>query len=746
MTSRVTPLCESKNRSRKKSLKCDYPSFWKDSSVAFLLSLLLAGCAPRGTEKSVASPRVEEIKADSLLALGQYWKALPYYREALEHYKESEQGMRVRAKLYRVFYESREWDSAFVYADALRSTVWHDSLKNKGLCYFRASRFREILSLKDASPMLRAESALLLGLDDTADVLYSEAEKILGEVARGRRAEIYAKTERKDSAITLLSTLKRPTLAQKRLLVQLLFEKQAYSELPGAIAVLSGEAERLEVLIRLYDMVGDEKKKRRTQIELMRVAPWSPGAIEAAKSLLPQDAEESFLLAKSYAAIDGSRALYLFEDAENRGYSKKECRWERSQLLYNLKRYDEALTLLKDLESDEAKFLLAKVFTAKGSDAEAMNVLEDVAANSPNRANRQEAWERQATILQRKGLNRQAAELAAKGASALGDGELGQRALVLWLAEHDTVMAYLALKGGVPLDADAAMFFRIRIHPDSADWILSRLEAKDPFSYYSLSVRGGLPDAPLLQAWFREIGDTTLTLKTAEDSILERQAFMLAEAGFFNDASSMLKLIKDPPLPRVYAWAKKFSELGSDNNAIDWAEILLKEARNRGVRTRPLEVLRLQYPVCYALQIENEAVDTALFLSLTRQESWFNPEARSPANAYGLCQLLLGTARGMDATMTVDSLLKADVSIRLGAQFLKKMQGSFDGRKVAYLAAYNAGPGAVAGWVRYLPEDDALFAELIPYDETRSYVKQLIKGEIIYHSLLNQKGERRSPF
>ncbi|MCK4232240.1 transglycosylase SLT domain-containing protein, partial [candidate division WOR-3 bacterium] len=90
----------------------------------------------------------------------------------------------------------------------------------------------------------------------------------------------------------------------------------------------------------------------------------------------------------------------------------------------------------------------------------------------------------------------------------------------------------------------------------------------------------------------------------------------------------------------------------------------------------------------------------------------------------------------------IDSLYLSHVSIRLGAEFLRRMKERFDNREVAYIAAYNAGPGAANRWLEYLPQDDALFAELIPYDETRRYVKQVLRGEIIYRSLLSAESHR----
>lgn len=700
-----------------------------------LLIFLLVGCVPRGTEVPVDVRRFQVFKGDSLLSLGRYWEALPYFRHAWALSETDEERWEVDSRLYQVFFSSRDWDSCVVQAEALRETPYFDSLQYKGLVYWRAGQFEEILHISDASPLLRAEAALRVGLEDSARVLYLRAQKLLGEVATGRLAEVYADLGYSDSAEVLLGRLKHPSNSQSRLYVEVLFEREAWSDLPGAIARLPLESERLAALVRLYDAVGDTKKRRRTQMKLIEKFPSSWAARQAAREVTPQGAAEHFLVAKAYAGIDGDKAIELFNQAQSLGYSRSRCRQERGRIYCRQKKYRQAYNELAGLSAVEAQFLYVKAALKLGYESEALEVLADVARNASRKTDRQEAWERQATVLQQEGKNAEAAELAAEGSRVLKDEELGHRALVLWLVEGDTASARSALAGNVPLDSDISLFFRIWLFPDSADTILSDLSTHDPFSYYTLMARGDVLPQPSLHEWFEELDDTSHTL-SSQDSIIEHQAFALAEAGFFSDASSKLRAIKDPPLPKMYEWGRYFSDLGADNVAIHWMEMLLSKARKKGVRTRPYEILKLQYPAVYVLQIERAVDDEALFMALTRQESWFNPGAKSSANAYGLCQLLLSTARGIDTTVTVDSLYDADVSIRIGAEFFRRMRVRFDERKTAYLGAYNAGPGAVERWLIYLPADDVLYTELIVYDETRLYVKQISRGEIIYRSLL----------
>lgn len=705
--------------------------------LLILLTIVISNCAPPGTTEVtvVDVRRAQELKGDSCMALGQYWNALPYYQNAWALSDSDVDRAQIEVKLYEVYYLARDWDSCVVQAEALRDSPWFDALSYKGLVYWRAGEFEEVLGFADASALLRAEAASRLGLQDSADALYAEAERLLGEVARGRRAEVYADIGQTDRAIGMLESLRYPTRLQRRLLVELLFDAEEWGQLPSAIEALPNRSERLAARIRFYDATGDEQARRTAQIELITNYPGNRAAQQAAKEIAPRNAEETYAVAMAYKYIDREKALELFQDAERMGHAASSCRWQRANLLYRIGHYDEAYDLLKDMSSDDALFLLAKVEVKRGRNEAALQALRRVAENSSVWKNKQEAWERQATILQQEGSNLEAAELSALGARTLDDEELGHRSLILWLTEADTANATSALTGYVPLDPDIKLFYSLWLTPSTMDSVLMKLDTRNPFSYYAIAAHGDLLPQPGLYEWFTEIGDTNRRLPEA-DSVLAFQAFALAEAGFFDEASRKLGEIDAPSLPVLYTWARRFQDMGADNLGIFWVERLLTQARKRGVKTRPLEVLRLQFPTGYMLHIQDNIDDPALFLALTHQESWFNPRAKSPANAYGLCQLLYSTARGMDSTVTVDSLYEAHVSIRLGAEFLRRMRERFDGRKVAYLAAYNAGPGASQRWIGYLPGDDALFAELIPYDETRHYVKRLLRNEIIYRSLL----------
>ena len=140
--------------------------------------------------------------------------------------------------------------------------------------------------------------------------------------------------------------------------------------------------------------------------------------------------------------------------------------------------------------------------------------------------------------------------------------------------------------------------------------------------------------------------------------------------------------------------------------------------------------------------------EPAFIFSVTRQESNFDTEAVSSANARGLMQLLPATAqtvaRRLGMNFRVD-MLTADpqTNIKLGAAYLDEMLGRFEGSLVMASAAYNAGPRRVDEWlVTYgnplRGERDLLdWMEMIPFAETRNYVQRIVEGAVIYRARQN---------
>jgi soluble lytic murein transglycosylase len=130
-----------------------------------------------------------------------------------------------------------------------------------------------------------------------------------------------------------------------------------------------------------------------------------------------------------------------------------------------------------------------------------------------------------------------------------------------------------------------------------------------------------------------------------------------------------------------------------------------------------------------------------LVQALMREESALDPRALSPAGAIGLTQLMLPTAQSVAKQLKLGkvsrvSLTDASLNIRIGARYLGELVRRFDGSVALALAAYNAGGGAVSRWLvqrRGLELDE--FVEEIPIEETRGYVKRVLRSYAAYRLL-----------
>ncbi|MBL0193090.1 MAG: lytic transglycosylase domain-containing protein [Myxococcales bacterium] len=150
------------------------------------------------------------------------------------------------------------------------------------------------------------------------------------------------------------------------------------------------------------------------------------------------------------------------------------------------------------------------------------------------------------------------------------------------------------------------------------------------------------------------------------------------------------------------------------------------------------------YPKAFAGEVARgsatHGVRASLLWGVMREESSFVADIRSPANAYGLMQLIPSTAKWISGgAVTHESELKRpEVSVDLGARLLAKLLEQHHHPALA-VAAYNAGSGAVNRWVSgRTTEEIELFVELIPYEETRNYVKRVLGTASAYAYLYDR--------
>jgi soluble lytic murein transglycosylase len=155
----------------------------------------------------------------------------------------------------------------------------------------------------------------------------------------------------------------------------------------------------------------------------------------------------------------------------------------------------------------------------------------------------------------------------------------------------------------------------------------------------------------------------------------------------------------------------------------------------------------IAYPRAFETIVAKESaahgIPTPLTWAIMREESDFYPEAKSAANAYGLMQLIVPTARGVAAgtglPATEEGLKRPEVSIALGTKLLAGLRAQYDANPSLAIAAYNGGAGAVNRWLDARGNADFdLWVEQIPWDETRGYIKRVIATEAAYALLYDR--------
>ena len=166
---------------------------------------------------------------------------------------------------------------------------------------------------------------------------------------------------------------------------------------------------------------------------------------------------------------------------------------------------------------------------------------------------------------------------------------------------------------------------------------------------------------------------------------------------------------------------------------------------NTSDRTRDEIDIDQRFPMPFRSEVvaraQEAGLDPAYVYGLIRQESRFILDARSSVGASGLMQLMPSTARWtarkLGLPFTPDMLVDRESNLRLGTGYLKLVLDSFEGSQPMATAAYNAGPSRPRRWREGPVLDAAIWAENIPFNETRDYVKKVLSIATYYAALLS---------
>ncbi len=248
----------------------------------------------------------------------------------------------------------------------------------------------------------------------------------------------------------------------------------------------------------------------------------------------------------------------------------------------------------------------------------------------------------------------------------------------------------------------------------------------------------------------------TVVPETATQKELNRaeNADELSTIGLFDWAIDELKEAKKTSdnSPKInLALAKHYRLKGDNVNAL----LSLAKSYPDYAQMFPEEMGREEWDIFYPLTnwkditywSKQRDLDPFQVAGFIRQETIFNPTAKSSANAYGLMQLLIPTARAMarkynasNTNIYADTLFQPALNIELGTAYIRDQYNKYF-RTEFVAVAYNAGPGRVVQWQKTLPSEMDEFVEEIPFRETKGYVQGIIRNSAQYRRLYDDNGK-----
>ncbi len=460
------------------------------------------------------------------------------------------------------------------------------------------------------------------------------------------------------------------------------------------------------------------------------------------------------------AALRNEAALASCGEALAAAPGDRSLQRERADVLFRMRRYADAVEAFRALGDDDrlAVFWRARSLARAGRTDESLATFARVADGAdPELAAR--ARFLSATLLEDTDLA--AAEAAYRTVEKQAP-TAAQRSAASWR------LAWLEWRRGDVAAAAKGLEHYAAEVPDPAEgsrgryWLgralerlgksegreqLARIASEEPFSYYGWRAAGrvetGEPAARDVAAAPAAPAATPVALP----ELALRRIQILLEAGFDERAAVEIEPLDaaSAPVETRLVLAQLLVEAGR----FHLAQRLVVERDADALVRRPApgeEALWwLAWPTAYDENVERAArahgVEPALVYAIMREESGYQPDALSVVGARGLTQIMPQTGQRLAADLGAAAfdpaeLFQPERNLELGAFYLSQLVGRFGGRLSAAIASYNAGPEAVARWLAAEPtrEDDE-WVESIPYDQTRSYVKRVLRSLYVYRAL-----------
>jgi len=301
------------------------------------------------------------------------------------------------------------------------------------------------------------------------------------------------------------------------------------------------------------------------------------------------------------------------------------------------------------------------------------------------------------------------------------------------------------------------IYWAARAHTKNGDPSTSSTRMRLVHADYGNSYYGRLAEGHLRRAGQLPARDTVRNAAAPIPAVApvlptETTIRRLLASGLFDDALNELRHAQrvwgsSPAIDATIAWA--YNQKGELRRAITLMRRAYPQFLTADGQRLPADILQVIYPLEYWGTIRRESaargLDPYLIAALIGQESTFDPEIKSVANAWGLMQIVPATGRRLAQNLGVgkfstERLTDPELNVRLGTYYFYRLVQQFGGTHFA-LASYNAGENRVVRWKAERPGlDDDEFIDDIPFPETQNYVKRIL-GTAEDYRMLYGNGE-----
>ncbi len=638
------------------------------------------------------------------------------------------------ALLLDIYLDQREYTRALHLLDSLNWAIPIDP-GQKNLILLKTNAWQHLAQLTDVE-LLRGIAFLNLDVLDKAIVSLSidsgPEDYRLIQLSRA-----YMKSDNYEDALKTIFRIRsvRDYLFDEyqEVLFDILLGLPELDLVEAGLTHLKDPALREYVRLRMYEKEKAKRELSSTAWNLIDKYPMTPGAHYALKFVKPKTRAENKIYGRVlYYNNEYTLALKYLK----RGIQDETVQYYLGRIYYDLNDDGRALSYLSQCSGAAAYYYRGRIYERTGDNSRAISIYDSLHNLRSGSEYSVRGQKRKAFLLEELGDTLNAVETFLN----IDERNTNFRAAMQLLRVGDLRRALTILE---KQDEPEFIYWHMRslerLNQDT-DSLKKYLPAQYPLSYYALVNydHTHFLDTLPMNIWMSQFGDTVAAF-TRQDSLHINNAvefFLLNENEY---AVAELKMVDVENPQELVLLSKLCAQYGEDKQSIRYGLQVKRPAAERNILKLPVELLRLQYPIRYAFSITENYPELSLTLSMIWQESLFDPVAVSPASAKGLMQIIPATARTIARDLGVSDYSYADptISIRFGTHYLKEMLNEFKSLPLS-LAAYNAGPVRVRRWIKYDPNAELeAFVELIPYDETRNYVKSILGRREIYRLLTN---------